>query len=196
MIKHLTAKNIGSEVYGLFHKLSEGLKNDRAAYLNPGDTIQTSGELDFMLYCENEGGVYSLRDMLMSTADIKSSLQTQGIPFPPLEAYREGSKPELVFIARNMDEAQVHSYGQRRQTAIPQFKPLQRKNLGAELEYCLEQMLRKGLWRERGEDIGPKNVPYIVNNRNGVYTVELNVGGSPILLKGLDIKHIETLLKR
>ena len=196
MVKHLTAKNIGSEVYGLFHKLSEGLKNDRAAYLNPGDTIQTSGQLSLILYCEGKDGVYSLRDMLMNTADIKDYLQIERIPFPPLEAYREGSKPESVFMVRNMDEAQVHSYGQKRQIAIPQFKPLRRENLGAELEYCLEQMLRNGLWREQGEDIGPQNVPYIVNNKKGVYTVELSVGGSLILLKGLDIENIRTLLKK
>ena len=57
-------------------------------------------------------------------------------------------------------------------------------------------MLKNGSWRERGQDTGPKNVPYVINNRNGVYTVEVANGGSPVLLKGLDIEQIKTLVKK
>ena len=58
----ITAHNLGPEIYRLFHMLSEGLqgkepehgdmltkKERRKFYLDPLDTIQTSGKLNLML---------------------------------------------------------------------------------------------------------------------------------------------------
>ncbi|GEM_PF-5136063 len=194
-------------------KLLEGgeiliAKEERAFYLNPRDCVQTSGEpLDLMLYCHGDerlfsgrNGVYFLRDIFMHTEELREHFQQAGIAPPPLEGYRNGDQSQFVFILRGLNEPQIHFYGNRDgQTPkrhMSGFKPLGRRNLGQELAYCLDEFLRKNPNGSHGDNIGPKNVPYVIKGKRGLYEILFSVEGDPRIFTDITLEDIKQVSEK
>src|SRR3989344_193509 len=176
-------------------------KEEREFYLNPGDCVQSySHYLNLMLHCRNRRvrGIYQLSDIFMNTGEIKELLKQEGITPPPLKGYGEEAEAELVNIFRNLDEPQIHFYGNLEpvsETLLRKFRPLGRCNLGRELAYCLDKFVMMDPPNSFGKNMGVDNVPYTIDGNGTSYKVRWVVQGSPPIFTGISIKDMKQLIK-
>ena len=210
----LTADNIGPEIYELFHEISEGLQGrgrfsgsepdpefQRKVYLSPGDSVQTSGEpLNLMLHCPEGPGIYSLRDIFLNTKELRDHNIVERIRNPKLPGYSFEEDSQLVFTLRGLNESQIHFYGNQEfnvdQNLMQNFSPINRRNLGRELAYCFDEFLSSNPKSLNKKDIGPQNVPYVIDGKNGSYEVRLLVESDPKLFINISLEDIVELVKK
>lgn len=174
----------------------------REAHLEPGAYVKTDVKSgDLMLYCEEgDKGVYCLGPDVMARLDFLDWLAQSRIPPPPIKGYANKKHHSTgILILRKLTEPQIHFYGNRSKQ-VPEkylkgFKPIGRRNLGEELTYGLEEFLRKHPQGYEGRNIGPNNIPYLINGQNGKYNVHLFVEGKPLIFTGISIADIKSIVE-
>jgi len=144
-------------------------------------------------------GVYNIRPSypLSWAHGMKNYLIDKGMAPPPWRGYGDNDITEPVFILTGLDEVQVHFYGNlNKQVAkkyLDGFKPLGRRNLGQELAYCFDEFLKQNPNGSTGNNIGPKNVPYTIEGKNGLYTTRFLVKRGTKIFKDVSLDDIVQL---
>lgn len=104
-----------------------------------------------------------------------------------------------VLVFRGLDEPQIHFYGNTPGNVPSNYAinvtPLTARNLGEELHYAFAEFLKSNPNGANGRDLSPHNVPFVLQGKDGVYSVRLGGTKGPPVFRDLSLDDIKVLTK-
>ena len=173
----MRVRDLGLAVFDLFHHLSRTWEH----YERTGE--ESFSDRSLLLY--GSEGEYTLAFKDLTRAGFAVSLEAAEIRKPRLAVYQRPDEETPLPILENITPQQILFYGNKdapyHDRDLVGFRPLGKKNLGAELNTAFAHFLRTQSKTGRGSF--PNNVPYTLDDLEaGGHYVSVLTGRRPSLL--------------